>query len=664
MKIYSDEKEIRNMKKISWLGLLSAAFVLIPAWSFASGGEVRNLEFTPGRDKATFTIFFQGKSAFRVFQSEKQGSVVIEGDNLALPARLTKLIDSAGIDGPVVQITPYAAGDAKRPVSKFVMQLKQEVELTSNDVPGKYTIELKAKKAAKGNAGKGKIIPTLAKGGWSETDAIKNRKSAADKGEEVAKRLIEVLSAAPEDKVYFGSRVTFEGSQVDVHDIFRLIGDASELNIMTDTDVKYKADFSVSQIPWDQLLDIVLDQAQLKAKAVGNVIRIISADRYAKEQEAKLREIDIADENEPVVVAIVPLSFATAETVKTMLETLLVKRDVNYDSKQNDAKDPAAYVLNNPSNGAAQSGQTITTVAGMAKKIKLAQDFARGKIEVDSRSNSIVVTNTKQAIARIRKLVKELDVALPQILIDAKIIIASETFSRSLGVNWGGRATSGGTGRAGVGGSFNGQSVTLGDGANAAAYTVSSGDNAGTLGFQLGAGRHGNLNAQLNLAEVNGISKTVASPRVIVNNKTTATISDGQVLFISSSPGANATGTLEKVDATLSLSVTPQVTSVGSVLLGLTIKKDAPTVVSGETAIQKKEITTQVMVDSGHTLVLGGVYQNDKSKNESGIPILMNLPFIGSLFRTQSESDARSELMVFITPEIMDVKANSEPAAL
>lgn len=651
------------MKKLSWLVIVSAAFVLIPSWSFAKG-EVRNLEFTPGRDKATFTIYFQGKSAFRVFQSDKQGSVVIEGDGLALPARLTKLIDSAGVDGPVVQVTPYAAGDAKRPVSKFVVQLKQEVELVANEVPGKYTIELKSKKSAQAKGGKRKIVPTMAKGGWSETDSIKNRKSASDKGEEVAKRLIEVLNAPPEDKVFFGSRVTFEGSQVDVHDIFRLIGEASQLNIMTDTDVKYKADFSVSQIPWDQLLDIVLDQAQLKAKAVGNVIRIVTAERYAREQEAKLRELDIADENEPVVVAIVPLSFATAEDVKTMVETLLVKRDVGYDSRQNDPKEAQNYVLSSPTANPAATSQTVTTVVGAAKKIKLAQDFARGKIEVDSRSNSLVITNTKQAIARIRKLVKELDVALPQILIDAKIIIASETFTRSLGVNWGGRGTSGGTGRAGIGAAFNGRSVALGDGLDAPAFTVSSDPNAGGIGFQLGAGRHGNLSAQLNLAEVNGISKTVASPRVVVNNKKTAEIVDGQTLFISSAPGANATGTLERVSAALKLSVTPQVTSVGSVLLELDITKDAPTTVGGETAIQAKQIKTQVMVDSGSTLVLGGVYQNEKSKDENGIPLLMNLPFIGSLFRTQSERDARSELMVFITPEIMEVKGESEPATL
>jgi type IV pilus assembly protein PilQ len=666
-----EEKECRVMKKTSALGLLAAAFFLIPSWGLGAQGEVRKLEFSPGKEKSTFTVFFEGKGAFRVFQSESQGSVVVEADNLLLPARLTKLLDSAGTSSPVIQVTPYAAGDNKHPISKFVLQLKDQVDVASNQAPGKFQLELKAKKEAGAKGKKNKVVPTLAKAGWSETDAIKSRKSAADKGEEVAKRLMEVLDAAPEDKAYFGSRVTFEGNQVDVHDIFRLIGDASGLNIMTDSDVEYKADFSVTDIPWDQLLEIVLDQAQLKAKAVGNVIRIISGERFAKEQEAKLREIDIADENEPVVIAIVPLSFSTAEDVRTMVEALLVQRDSSYNSRQNDPNVAQNYVLNSTGSGGVASGgvpgqsHTLTTVAAAAKKIKLAQDFIRGKIEVDSRSNSLVITNTKRAIERIKRLVKELDVALPQILIDAKIIIASESFSRSLGVNWGGRATSGGTGRAGIGGTFNNRQITLGDGEDAAAFAISSAANRGALGFQIGAGRHGNLSAQLNLAEANGISKTVASPRVVVNNKKTAEVLDGQTIFISSDPGANAAGTLTPVRAALALSVTPQVTSVGSVLLDLVVAKDAPKIAAGSPpAVENKQIRTQVLVDSGNTLVLGGVYQNVKTKNESGIPLLMNLPFIGSFFRTNDESDDKSELMVFITPEIVDVKGATEASSL
>lgn len=659
------------MKKMGWLGLLSAACILVPSWSFGANGEVRKLDFSPSREKSAFTVFFQGKGAFRVFQSEKQGSVVVEADNMLLPARLTKMMDSAGTDGPVVQVTPYAAGDAKHPVAKFVIQLKEEVELVSNEVPGKFSLELKAKKTAQGKGEKKKVVPTLAKKGWSEFDSIKSRKSASEKGEEVAKRLIEVLNSPPEDKVFFGSRVTFEGSQVDVHDIFRLIGEASELNIMTDADIKYKADFSVSGIPWDQLLDIVLDQAQLKAKAVGNVVRIVTAARFAKEQEAKLRELDIADENEPVIVSIVPLSFAAAEDVKTMVEALLVKRDSSYDSKQNDPKDPQGYVLNNASPVAAtaagsvvgNASQSLATVASSAKKVKLGQDFVRGKIEVDSRSNSLVVTNTRRAIERIKRLVKELDVALPQILIDAKIIIASENFTRSLGVSWGGRATSGGSGRAGVGAVF-GSSVTLGDASNAAAFTVSEAASKGALGFQLGAGRHGNLSAQLNMAEANGLSKTVAAPRVVVNNKKTAEIVDGQTLFFATVPGPNSPGTLTEKQAALKLNVTPQVTSVGSVLLDLEVSKDAPSTTGTTQAIDTKQIKTQVMVDSGSTLVLGGVYQNESSKSRDGIPLLMDLPFIGSLFRTEIDFSKRSELMVFITPEVLAVKGASEDGDL
>lgn len=626
--------------------------------AFSNLGEaanVKSVRLTPAENRVIFSVDYQGAGKFRFIENQKESTVIVEAEQIELPSNLTKIQDLSSKGLPVLQMTPYNSQKRGVPVSKFVIKTSGQTKITASDQPGRFSLDILG---AGSPLAKSKALPVKLPNkekGWSEIDAITQKSSANDRAEETAQRLLEVLNSKPEEKKYFGTKVSFEGSKVDVHDVFRLIGEASGLNIITDSDVSYSSNYALKNLPWDQVLDIVIQQANLRATVSGNVVRIITAAKYGKEQEEKLKELDLADQMEPVVMAVIPLSFATAEDMKTMIEALLKPRTVS--AAQTTTVTPVGV----PPAGAPAPGTTGSTTT-TATAATLHQDFARGKIEVDSRSNSLVVTNTKETVERLRRLVQELDVALPQVLIDAKIIIASEQFTRQVGVSWGGRATSGGTGRAGVAGVFNGGEIQLGDGGSTdlPTFTVTppTGENAGgAFGFNVGAGRHGNLNAQISLAEVNGISKTVASPRVIVNNKKTATVVDGTTLLISTPGGANSPGTIERVEASLNLSVTPQVTSVGSVLLRLTLNKGNP---NAQGNVDNKSIETEVLVDSGSTLVLGGVYTFDQSRSEQGIPLLKDLPFIGQFFRVNQDQNAKSELMVFVTPEIVDPN-NPEP---
>jgi type IV pilus secretin PilQ/predicted competence protein len=615
-------------------------------------GKIKSIDFNTSQNRVLLVLQYEGKGEFRFSQNEKDSTIIIEGDNFELPAKLTKSHDFSTKNLPLLQMTPYNSVKKQRPVSKIVLKTNGKAKVIATEIAGKYVLDISGLGAnPSSNPNKSVTASFGSERGWSETDSIVQKSAANEKGEETAKKLLEVLNTPPEEKVYFGSRVSFEGSKVDVHDVFRLIGEASGLNIITDSDVSYTSNYALKNLPWDQVLDIVVQQANLRAKVMGNVVRIISAAKYSAEQEAKLKELDLADQMEPVVMAVLPLSFATAEDMKAMIEALLKPRE--------DTNVPTTTTVIPTTTGVASGAAPVGSTTKTEAAATLHQDFARGKIEVDSRSNSLVVTNTKETVERLRRLVKELDVALPQVLIDAKIIIASDRFTKNIGMSWSGRATSGGSGRAGVAGLFNTPSVQLGDSV-ASAFTVTSttGDNAGGgIGFQVGAGRHGNLNAQLLLAEVNGISKTVASPRVVVNNKKTATVVDGSTLLISTPGGNGAAGSITQVDASLNLVVTPQVTSVGSVLLDLNINKGSP---GQGSSVENKSIQTQVLVDSGNTLVLGGVYTFDQTRTESGIPLLKDLPFLGQLFRTNQNSNTKSELMVFITPEIIDPN-NPEP---
>ncbi|RYZ96732.1 MAG: hypothetical protein EOP11_23035, partial [Proteobacteria bacterium] len=259
-------------------------------------GEVTKVELTPAKERAIFVLSYQGADAkFRMFQSEKQGSVVVEAENLELPARLSRAIDGGKSDGPVIQVTPYNSGDGKRSISKFVLQLRGKAEVTSSELPGKFMLEVRAKRGAANASAKlpAQVKQAEAKSpirpSWSETDSVTSRDGASDKSEETARRLVETLNAAPEEKNYTGSPVTFEASNADVHDVFRLVGEASGLNIVTDSEVKGASNYTLRDIPWDQLLDIVVQQNQLKAKVSGNVVRISTLAKFTQEQEDKMK---------------------------------------------------------------------------------------------------------------------------------------------------------------------------------------------------------------------------------------------------------------------------------------------------------------------------------------------------------------------------------------
>lgn len=666
-----------NGKNVFLALALSLAGLNAPA-ALANDGTVTKLELSPAKERAIFILSYEGEGAqFRTFQSTKQGSVVVEADGLALPPNLTRVIDGAKSNGPVVQLTPYSSANGKRSLAKFVLQLRGAADLTSSELPGKFMLEVRSKKDTAGAklpagvkqaaaAPRGPVRPS-----WSETDAVSNKDGASEKSEAVARRLVETLNAPPEAKNYSGSPVSFEASNADVHDVFRLVGEASGLNIVTDSEVKGASNYTLRDIPWDQLLDIVVQQNQLKAKVSGNVVRIVTLEKFTKEQEDKMKELSLADEMEPVVMAVIPLSYADAAKMKTTLETLLINRQI-------------------ASGGFAAPGMpnaVMRPTGSAAGDRSIQQDFIRGKIEVDARSNSLVITNTRDSIDRIRRLVKELDVALPQVLIDTKVVIATDSFSRNVGVNWGGTATSTGSGRAGFGAalgqatSSDSASTTLTAGGTAAAGGVAGSTGATTTGstgsasgstssqfvlapvanqfltgFKIGAGQHGNLSATLALAEINNVSKTVASPRVIVNNNQEATITDGETITVQTTPGVQSSGTLQSVNAALSLRVKPQVTSSGAVLLDVDIKKSA---ITGGLNTSDKTIKTNVLVESGSTLVLGGVYQFTSTKKETGVPLLKDLPFIGQIFRSNEDNDNKQELMVFLTPQILDTNSST-----
>jgi type IV pilus assembly protein PilQ len=351
-------------------------------------------------------------------------------------------------------------------------------------------------------------------------------------------------------------------------------------------------------------------------------------------------------------MSVIPLGFTQAADMKRLITDLIQEKNAASNAQISGV------------------GRDAVSVSGQSSR---SQDFRRGRIEVDDRTNSLIVTNSKDSIERIRRLIKELDVPVPQVLIDSKIVIAQEQFSKNIGISWstGLFSTSG---IAGATGAVNGVDApdfvapaapgsTAASAAATPAFKISAPAGGAAFGLSFGTTSAANIRAALTLSELDSLTKTVASPRVIVNNNKPASITDGQTVVIAPAPNAlGAQSAPTTVNASLSLNVTPQVTSAGSVQLkGLTItKSDLGAVVGSQVNTTTKTLTTDVLVDSGATLVLGGVYQLSKNQAEQGIPLLKDLPFIGQLFRANTISDSKEELMVFITPQIIDPQSASQ----
>jgi len=278
---------------------------------------------------------------------------------------------------------------------------------------------------------------------------------------------------------------------------------------------------------------------------------------------------------------------------------------------------------------------------------------------VDQRTNTLIVTDTAKAINNVKRFISIIDTPVKQVLIEARIVEANSSFTEEFGIRWGGQyqdttnynfpnsvniGKAGGAGATGT----NGFLVDL-----PAAAAVGSG---GAIGISLGSFSNIlNLDLELSAAEIDGDAKIISSPRIVTANGKAATISQGtDVPFVTPASGSGpATVTFKK--AVLQLDVTPQISADNTINLQVDISKDAPTggSVQGNPIISTKKITTNLSVNNGDTVVIGGIYTRDKSANESGVPLMKNIPVLGWLFKKKSGVDSKTELLIFLTPKVM-----------
>jgi type IV pilus assembly protein PilQ len=415
-----------------------------------------------------------------------------------------------------------------------------------------------------------------------------------------------------DEKTYQGRRISLDFKDADIANILRLIAEVSDLNIIAGDEVEGKVTIRLVDVPWDQAMDVILLTKGLGFVRVGNVLRIAPLETLKQEKEARLMERRSKEKLEDLVVKLQPVNYASVKEMKDLIQRLL---------------------------------------------------SPRGSVNVDERTNTLIIKDIPSVIHEATALVKAIDTQTPQVLIEAKIVEANLNFSRSLGANWGVGYTqpAGSTG--------GGQDLHLGDGTLDAVIPVADGTQQSnfissnpvlgvlngimTLGI-LGLDDRIQLDLQLMAAESNNRGKVISSPRIVTLDNREAVIKQG--VAIKFTEITRDTVTTSFVDAVLELKVTPHITANRSIIMKLKVSRNAPqlSTASGDVVgIAKNETETEALVRDGETMVLGGIYVVDNGKTTTKFPFLADIPLLGTAFRSNSIQDERRELLIFVTPRIV-----------
>jgi len=415
---------------------------------------------------------------------------------------------------------------------------------------------------------------------------------------------------------YTGERLSLNFQNIEVRAVLQLIADFTGINMVTSDTVSGNLTLRLKNVPWDQALDIVLKTKGLAKRTSGNVMLIAPTEEITAREKLELEASKQIVELTPLISETIQVNYAKA----TDLATLIQSKDNSFMS-------------------------------------------ARGSVTIDQRTNKLLVQDTTDNIDVIIALVEELDIPVRQVLIESRVVLATNQFTRELGVKFGisSETTSGsrdiatsGSLEAANGFTQFGVEPQLPDRLNVNLPAVSA--TAGSIGLAIAKLPFGTLlDLELSAAQAEGKSETISSPKVITADQQEAVIESGQEIPYQEASSSGAT-TVSFKKAVLSLKVTPQITPDDRIVMDLMVSKDAPdfgNLVLGVPPINTNNVETQVLVDNGETIVLGGVYEQTKTKSIDRVPFFGDLPLVGVLFRSKTETNDKQELLIFVTPKLL-----------
>ncbi len=442
----------------------------------------------------------------------------------------------------------------------------------------------------------------------------------------------EKLASEQKKKTFTGEKLSLNFQDIEVRAVLQLLADFTDKNIVVSDTVAGNITVRLKDVPWDQALDIVLESKNLAMRENGNVIWVAPAAELTAKEQQELQSIKAKQELEPLVTEYIAINFAKASELSALIEK----------SKGEDKQS-----LLSP----------------------------RGKVSVDERTNTLLVQDTATQVKAIRDLVKALDVPVEQVLIESRIVIANDTFGKELGArfgitpNWINQDSIGiGTGHLGSGTDDYWESATkaLADPTGKSTVTIPGLSDRlsvnlpvtgaiGSYGFSI-LSKDFLVDLELSASQAESKSETISSPRVITSNQTKALIEQGvEIPYLQASSSGAANVAFKK--AVLSLEVTPQITPDEHISMDLKVNQDTVgQIFSGVPSINTREVQTKVLVENGQTVVLGGVHEEENLSGTTKVPVLGDVPVLGRLFRTDNNSNKNRELLIFVTPKIVDSK--------
>jgi type IV pilus assembly protein PilQ len=411
---------------------------------------------------------------------------------------------------------------------------------------------------------------------------------------------------------YSGQKLSLNFQSIEVRSLLQVIADFTNFNIITSDSVTGTVTLRLQDVPWDQALDIILQAKGLGMRKTGNVLWIAPKDEINAKEKLELESVAALQNLEPLRTQSFQMNYTKAAEVAAQLSA----------------------------SGAGAAGNTSRMLS------------LRGSTIAEPRTNQLFVTDIPSKLEQVQQLIAKLDVPVRQVLIEARIVEASDTFNKALGVRLGG-----GTGT----GSVEGRKVQLGSSYTAGSSGTTSGDfvNFPAPGgasiavsiFRSSVGRF--LNLELSALEADGKGKVVSSPRVITADQIKAVIEQGTEFPYQVATSSGATSIAFR-KASLKLEVTPQITPEGNIILDLDVNKDTRGInTSAGYAIDTKQIKTQVLVENGGTVVVGGIFTEDQVDTVDKVPVLGDLPVLGNLFKRTARSSEKREMLVFITPKVV-----------
>ncbi|WP_290650062.1 type IV pilus secretin PilQ [Aquisalimonas sp.] len=416
-----------------------------------------------------------------------------------------------------------------------------------------------------------------------------------------------------EEPEYTGERLSLSFQDIEVRSVLQLIADFTGMNLVVSDSVTGNITLRLQNVPWDQALDIILQTKGLDKRISGNVMLVGPADQMAARERQRLE------------------SRREIEEMATLRSEFF---EVNY--------------------------ATARDLAGLIRSEETSLLSGRGQVTIDERTNTLIVRDTDENLSDIRSLVNRLDVPVRQVLIESRIVIANDDFSRELGVRFGASGSgdigsedgfrAGGTRPGGLADGTTGFEV---NGAEGLLVDLPVNNPAGSVGLAVGRIGDRLLQLELSAMETEGRGEVVSSPRVITSNQRTASIRQGVEIPYQEATASGATN-VSFQEALLALDVTPQITPDDRIIMDLEVSQDTVgQVFAGVPSIDTQSVTTQVLVDNGETVVLGGIYERERRQQEARVPFLGSLPAVGWLFRNRSTVDENSELLIFVTPRIL-----------